>query len=135
MHHAFECALHDSNVLLIGSDCPALVAEHLRRAGRILAEGSDAVLIPVEDGGYALIGLARGHFRIFDGIEWGTAHVLEETRERLRELGWRWRELETLWDVDTDADYDRLLASGLLERRIHLGDPHQGRSSKAPDGF
>jgi glycosyltransferase A (GT-A) superfamily protein (DUF2064 family) len=38
-----------------------------------------------------------------------------ETRARLTALGWRWRELETLWDVDRPEDYRRLLASGLLE--------------------
>ena len=40
---------------------------------------------------------------------------MEETRARLRELGWRWHELETLWDVDRPDDYERLVASGLLE--------------------
>lgn len=36
------------------------------------------------------------------------------TRERLRALGWRWSELETLWDVDRPGDYDRLVRSGLV---------------------
>jgi glycosyltransferase A (GT-A) superfamily protein (DUF2064 family) len=33
---------------------------------------------------------------------------MEQTRERLRELGWRWTELDTLWDVDRPQDYARL---------------------------
>ena len=27
--------------------------------------------------------------------------------ERLRELEWRWQELETLWDIDRPEDYHR----------------------------
>lgn len=115
---AFEAALAThSRVLLIGSDCPALVARDLRQAERALREGHDAVLVPAEDGGYVLIGLARCDARLFEGIAWGGAGVMAETRARLAALGWRWRELETLWDVDRPEDYGRLLDSGLLEAR------------------
>jgi glycosyltransferase A (GT-A) superfamily protein (DUF2064 family) len=61
-----------------------------------------------------LLGVARADARLFDDITWGTDQVLELTRARLRLLGWRWLELETLWDVDRVADWDRLSASGLL---------------------
>jgi rSAM/selenodomain-associated transferase 1 len=107
-------------VLLLGSDCPALTAEHLRKADRSLRDGTDAVLVPCEDGGYALIGLARVDARLFDGVPWGGETVMAETRARLRELGWRWCELETLWDVDRPEDYQRLLACGLLDDRLAL---------------
>ena len=33
---------------------------------------------------------------------------MAQTRERLAALGWRWRELETLWDVDRPEDVARL---------------------------
>lgn len=105
----YDCAL------LIGSDCPALEPEHLRRAARALAEENDAVFAPTEDGGYALVGLARCHERLFRGVRWSTGSVMDETRTRLRSLGWRWLELDTLWDVDRPADYARLVESGLLE--------------------
>jgi glycosyltransferase A (GT-A) superfamily protein (DUF2064 family) len=74
------------------------------------------VLVPAEDGGYTLIGLARPNAQVFEGVTWGKGGVLEQTRERLRELGWHWTELETLWDVDTPVDYERLVRSGLLNR-------------------
>jgi glycosyltransferase A (GT-A) superfamily protein (DUF2064 family) len=32
---------------------------------------------------------------------------MAQTRQRLSQLGWRWRELATLWDVDEPADYAR----------------------------
>lgn len=117
MHHAFERALdHDgcSGAVLIGSDCPALTPEHLRLAVRALDQGHDAVFAPAEDGGYVLVGLARPDWRIFEGVEWSTGRVMQQTRDRLRELNWRWLEIETLWDVDHPADYERLVTSGLL---------------------
>jgi rSAM/selenodomain-associated transferase 1 len=103
-------------VILIGSDCPALRVRDLRRAVRLLAS-NDAVLAPAEDGGYPLLGLARGSPRLFRGLPWGGDQVLAQTRGHLRGLGWRWRELRTLWDVDRPADALRLAASGLLARR------------------
>jgi rSAM/selenodomain-associated transferase 1 len=123
MHHAFGHASGQYGALLIGSDCPALMAAHLRQAAHTLTESADAVLVPAEDGGYALIGLARADSLVFDGVRWGTADVLDQTRERLRKLGWRWRELDTVWDVDCEADYDRLVESGLLEHRKPVTTP------------
>jgi glycosyltransferase A (GT-A) superfamily protein (DUF2064 family) len=50
---------------------------------------------------------------------WGENSVMTATRARLASLGWRWHELETLWDVDRPEDYQRLVASGLLGGRAH----------------
>lgn len=105
------------SVVLIGTDCPVLRAADLRAAARALQGGADAVLSPAEDGGYALIGLRRVSPRLFSGIEWGTDSVLQQTRVRLRELGWRWRELRVVWDVDRPDDYARL---GRLRAQRHL---------------
>jgi len=113
---AFKQALCEhARVLLIGSDCPALTARHLRQAQRALDEGNDAVFVPCEDGGYALVGLRRAEPALFEGMPWGGENVMAETRSRLTALGWRWRELETLWDVDRPEDYARLMDAGLLE--------------------
>jgi glycosyltransferase A (GT-A) superfamily protein (DUF2064 family) len=101
-------------VVMVGTDCPGLSAAHLADARAALAAGADAVLVPAEDGGYALIGLARVHRSLFDGVPWGAATVLAETRERLRVLGWSRRELAPLRDVDLPADVEWLLGSGLL---------------------
>lgn len=115
MYAAFSGSLcAHSPVILIGTDCPALTASHLTEAHQALRDGNDAVFVPAEDGGYALIGLGRCNVRLFENISWGGAQVMEQTRGRLRELHWRWRELATLWDVDRPADYQRLLQSELL---------------------
>jgi rSAM/selenodomain-associated transferase 1 len=107
MQRAFEQGIAGHRrAIVIGCDCPLLKTDHLRAAHAALTE-YDAVLIPSEDGGYALIGLARCDALLFENIEWGAESVLETTRERLRKLGWRWQELETLWDIDRPEDYAR----------------------------
>jgi rSAM/selenodomain-associated transferase 1 len=94
--------------ILIGTDCPALVPAHLVGALTALDEGEDAVLAPAEDGGYVLIALRRADPTLFEDIAWGSAKVMHRTTERLDCLGWRWRRLETLWDVDRPEDLRRL---------------------------
>jgi hypothetical protein len=95
-------------VLVIGTDCPVLTAQHLRLSASALAAGDDAVLLPAEDGGYVLIGLRVPRPEVFEGVAWGSERVLAETRVRLRALGLRWSEPATLWDVDRPEDLDRL---------------------------
>jgi rSAM/selenodomain-associated transferase 1 len=109
MHGALAAALADAEfALLIGTDCPALGCDYLRQACAALAEGRDAVLGPAEDGGYVLIGVRRSVPALFDGVEWGSDRVLEQTRQRLVELGWKCLELPTLWDLDRPEDLARL---------------------------
>jgi rSAM/selenodomain-associated transferase 1 len=90
-------------VLLIGTDCPALDAGHLRHAATVLQQ-VDATIIPTSDGGYVLLGLNRFHCRLFEGIEWSTPGVARETRRRLVELGWGVQEAAPLHDIDEPAD-------------------------------
>jgi rSAM/selenodomain-associated transferase 1 len=92
--------------ILIGSDCPALDARDLRRAARRLCAGYRVVLLPTEDGGYALIAARAAPRAIFEGVPWGESGVLETTVQRL--AGIRWSRLRTLWDVDRPADLERL---------------------------
>jgi uncharacterized protein len=99
--------------LVIGTDCPALTADHLRAAADVLRAGTDAVAIPVEDGGYALIGARSPHPALFTDMRWSTPEVMAETRRRLAALRLTWCEPVTLWDVDVPADLARLHTSGL----------------------
>jgi uncharacterized protein len=100
--------------LVIGTDCPALSADHLHLAAATL-RNYDVVIIPAEDGGYVLIGLRRPQAALFTDMEWGTAVVMAETRRRLRSLTLSWRELPALWDVDTPADLERVRREHLLD--------------------
>jgi len=99
---------HHAATILIGCDCPALQIEHLVRTQELLDEGYAAVFIPAEDGGYVLVALQTPQPRLFEGITWGSAGVMAQTRQRLRELGLDWTEPATLWDVDRPEDLDRL---------------------------
>jgi hypothetical protein len=103
-------AANAGGTLVIGTDCPLLDRARLRQAAASLA-AHDASLIPAEDGGYVLLGLRHPAAALFAGVDWSTPQVMAQTRDRLRELGWRWQELATLWDVDRPADFARLLAS------------------------
>jgi rSAM/selenodomain-associated transferase 1 len=112
MHAAFEA--ERSPLLLIGADCPVLGPHLLRLCAARLFGGDEAVFLPAEDGGYALVGLARPCAAIFDAIAWGGPTVMEETRKRLREAGLAWSEPATVWDVDRPEDVKRLVESRLL---------------------
>jgi rSAM/selenodomain-associated transferase 1 len=118
MHAALARALRaHRSVLLIGADCPALRPRDLRSAREALRAGADAVIAPARDGGYALIGLRRIAKALFRGIAWGGPEVLAQTERRLARLGWRWRRLRTVWDVDRPGDLAQLRRSGLLGGR------------------
>lgn len=109
MRGAFERALRRHRfVVLIGTDCPALVARDLRRAVRLLQGSCDAVIAPAEDGGYGLIALRRVRAEIFQGIEWGGDSVLLETLSTMKALNFTCKLLRTVWDVDRPEDLQRL---------------------------
>ncbi|MGE0876199.1 MAG: TIGR04282 family arsenosugar biosynthesis glycosyltransferase [Burkholderiales bacterium] len=117
MHRALARGLRTHRAaILIGADCPALRPGDLRIAARALCDGVDAVFAPTEDGGYALVGASRMSKRLFERVAWGTGSVMRETQRRLRTLGWHWRMLRRVWDVDRPEDYVRLMRSRLLLR-------------------
>lgn len=93
----------EDNLLLIGSDCPALDRTLLRQAARALAT-HDAVLYPATDGGYVLLGLRRFDGSIFEDIPWSSSTVAAETRARIAALGWSLHLGPTLADVDEPED-------------------------------
>ena len=99
--------------IVIGTDCPALRPEHLRAAAEALGGGVDAVVVPVEDGGYALIGMHAPQPALFTDMPWSTAGVMAETRRRLTRLALSWREPARLWDVDLPEDVERMKREGL----------------------
>ena len=107
--HALESAMAEATpVVLIGSDIPSMSALHLRQAFAALAADTAAVLTPMEDGGFSLIGLRASAPQLFAGIEWGGERVLAQLRANLEDMGWRYSLLDTLWDVDRPEDLVRL---------------------------
>lgn len=115
MAQALQSALSSSAfAIIIGTDCPALGSDYLRTAARLLADGTGdnqtahVVLGPASDGGYVLFGADHPINEAFENIDWGSDKVLQQTRERLQNPKIRYRELETLWDVDRPEDLQRL---------------------------
>lgn len=106
---AMRASASPGGVLVIGTDCPALTASHLREAAERLRH-HDAVVTPAEDGGYVLIGMREPAELSFECIDWGTDRVMAQTRERLKAAGCVWDEPATLWDVDRPEDLPRLFA-------------------------
>lgn len=90
-------------VLLMGTDCPALSAQRIAEAAQALAH-HDAVLIPVADGGYVLIGLHAPCPAIFADMAWSTSTVAALTLQRLAALGLRVWVGPMLHDIDEPAD-------------------------------
>jgi rSAM/selenodomain-associated transferase 1 len=102
-------------VVLIGSDLPALPSRCIAAAfTRLECQPDDLVLGPATDGGYYLIGGSRLP-PVFDGIEWGSARVLAQTRDAADRAGLRVHLLEPLTDVDVVDDI-RNLPSGAAPR-------------------
>ena len=97
------------NILLIGTDCPALDRHRLRAAAEALLS-HDAVIHPTLDGGYALLGLRRFDSSPFAGIGWSGPDVAADTIARIEALGWSLHVGDTLRDIDEPED---LAAAGI----------------------
>jgi rSAM/selenodomain-associated transferase 1 len=93
------------NILLIGTDCPALDHSRLRAAAAALGD-HDAVIHPTEDGGYALLGLRRFDPSLFEGIAWSGPAVAGDTIDKIQALGWSLWVGDTLRDVDEPSDLE-----------------------------
>jgi rSAM/selenodomain-associated transferase 1 len=109
LHTALSNSLeHHQYAVVVGCDIPQLGREELIEAFEALLQGSDAVISPAEDGGYALLGVRRVAEGLFRDIEWGSERVLAQTRQQLSAQGWSWCELKQQWDVDRPEDLPRL---------------------------
>lgn len=106
-------AFADGVDVLIGADIPSLDKAYLDTAAAAL-RASDVVLGPTDDGGYCLIALRVHDAHVFSDIEWSTPRVLEQTLARCRDHDLEVTLLDTLWDVDTVADYERAKANRLI---------------------
>jgi uncharacterized protein len=116
----FQCGF--ASVCLIDSDSPTVSADIYAKAVEMLSKpGHRVVLGPSDDGGYYLIGLKQNHWQLFERIDWSTERVLEQTKQRARELNLEIGLLPTGYDVDDAATLRRLsdeLLSGKSERDV-----------------
>jgi rSAM/selenodomain-associated transferase 1 len=116
--------------VLIGSDIPAVSAEHIAAAFAELKR-NDAVFGPVADGGFWLVGLRRSNHLagLFDGVRWSGPNALADTLANLArcKIGFT----STLVDVDDGQSYER---AGRAGSRVTLfpGDRRYHASASAP---
>lgn len=93
--------------LMIGSDSPGAPRVFFERALALL-DTHDAVLGPVLDGGFWLIGLRRVPAGLLDDLPWSDPSTLNATVERLRQRGLSTALLAPWFDVDRLQDLGRL---------------------------
>lgn len=108
-------AVAPADVLVVGADIPSLdrdgVAEGFAALGR-----HDAVIGPASDGGYWMVGFARGRRLapgVFAGVRWSGPHARADTLATMD--GMRVATVRCLDDVDSAADLSA--ASGSRRRR------------------
>ena len=107
-------------VVVIGTDAPAIGTRHFGSALAVLASGRDAALGPALDGGYYLIALARPLPQLFaiDASAWGGEEVLGLTLRAARAAELRVGLIEPARDLDTPGDAQALLEGGDLPEDI-----------------
>jgi len=111
MSHAIAHTLSTAkHVILIGTDCPSLSAEHIESSLKALEAGQDIVIAPAEDGGYTMIGCSQSYPVLFEDIAWSTDTVFTVTKQKIDGLGLRCYVSPLQWDVDTFIDWQRFCA-------------------------
>ena len=97
--------------VLIGGDCPLVSADTLEKTRSLMAE-HDVVLGPARDGGYYLIALhspwRKEYSVLMDEMPWSSDRVFELSCERAADAGLRVGLLDTMEDVDTIRELERL---------------------------
>jgi uncharacterized protein len=102
---AYSLARGFERVVVIGTDCAELNAQILEEAFVALLT-RDVVIGPAKDGGYYLIGMNKTHHKLFEGINWSTEKVLDQTKTALTKLNLSFTLLPILSDIDTLADLE-----------------------------
>lgn len=98
-----ECGRRPGGFLILGADSPTVPLSYLRRAARALST-VEVVIGPALDGGYYLLGMRPLRTDLFQGIDWGSNRVLEQTMARMQPDEYallpRWSDVDTVHDLD-----------------------------------
>ncbi len=93
----------EAQVVIIGSDCITHDHKSLVRAFAAL-DASEVVLQPASDGGYVLIGQSHWRPEIFEGIDWGSSDVFQQSIGNGIRAEITYELLPESFDVDTIHD-------------------------------
>jgi hypothetical protein len=86
-------------VVVLGSDTLGLKSRFIEEAFQHL-QSKDVVIGPAEDGGYYLIGLSSFKPELFQGIDWSTSKVSDQTMKIIQKLSLSSQALRPLEDLD-----------------------------------
>ncbi|HXK26914.1 MAG TPA: TIGR04282 family arsenosugar biosynthesis glycosyltransferase [Candidatus Binatia bacterium] len=99
------------NVVLVGSDLPALPLSYLETAfGLLVTSTHQVVLGPSRDGGYYLVGMNQPTPEMFQNMTWSHNQVLAQTTDKLGKLGIQPALLPGWFDIDSFEDLKQLKA-------------------------
>jgi rSAM/selenodomain-associated transferase 1 len=105
MQFAVDSALQRSLVpVLVGADCPQIDCAVLAQIESLLDRGTQAVMVPANDGGYVALALTCSHDSLFRDIEWGTDVVAGKTRAAMQRAGIQYDMLAEQVDIDNARD-------------------------------
>ncbi|HVE89131.1 MAG TPA: TIGR04282 family arsenosugar biosynthesis glycosyltransferase [Burkholderiaceae bacterium] len=123
--------------VVIGSDSPDVPAQLITRAFDSL-QTADVVLGPAHDGGYYLLGVRSMQPALFEGIDWSTAFVAQQTRQRAADAGLRVVDLPLWHDLDTVDDLRLLVTPGAPLTRAFVAtlneEVHENKSGSRLEG-
>jgi len=97
--------------IIVGTDIPDLTNKIIEEAISRL-DSYDIVIGPAKDGGYYLLGMKKLHSNLFEGIEFSTPSVLQQTINMIEKLNLRYFLLPELHDIDTEEELIRWLNNG-----------------------
>ena len=97
------------SVLFLGTDSPHMAESRLADVVARLGD-HDVVIGPVADGGYDLIAMSKPAPELFEGIAWGSEHVLRQSLERAKGSGVSVALLDQSFDLDTPESLERVKA-------------------------
>ncbi|MBI2346103.1 MAG: TIGR04282 family arsenosugar biosynthesis glycosyltransferase [Deltaproteobacteria bacterium] len=105
-----ECFTDNSRLCIIGTDCVELYSSVIRQAFDQL-DAHDLVIGPATDGGYYLLGMNHLIPELFEGIAWSTDLVFAQTIAAAEHLQLQVAVLQTLTDIDTIRDFEKVVAN------------------------
>lgn len=85
----------------IGSDCVDLDEELFEQVRMLFMLGKDVVIGPSDDGGYYLIAVRKDYQFLFEGIDWSTERVYQQTVEKVVDHDLELAVLDEKTDLDT----------------------------------
>ena len=107
LDHVWRVVGTERPIAFFGGDSPDVPASLLSAIPTTLA-GCDVALGPTADGGYWTLAAKTHKPAVLTGIDWGTAHVYDQTRRQATVAGLEVGVLPQWHDVDRPGDVDAL---------------------------